>query len=69
MENTIFISISVLGMIVCVIILIRDIRTDRNTDQIESMSMYCYNNPACTEKTEHCDYCGTDTCMHHANYE
>jgi hypothetical protein len=67
MENPIFLFISFFALIICIATLIRDIKIDKETDRIESLSMYEYENPFCTEKSEHCDYCGTDNCIFHPN--
>ena len=70
--KTIYIIIAVIAEIVCVITLIRDYRTDRENDakyKLEDELSRYKPDPCDQEKTELCDYCMTDTCLHHANFD
>jgi hypothetical protein len=65
MENIIYILIAVLGMTIGLIVLIRDIKNDKESDRIYELMWF--RESSCTEKSEHCDYCGTDSCLYHPN--
>ena len=65
MDNLTAIFICVLCEIICIVTLIHDIREDRKTDRERKLEYF--RNEKCTEKTWHCDYCGTDGCGFHPN--
>lgn len=70
MENIILISVGIIIMAICVVVLIHDIKDDRENDRLEMKNyMKDFVNIPCTEKSEHCDYCGTDGCLYHPNNE
>jgi hypothetical protein len=68
MEKLIEIIFCIFIEIICIKILIHDRKEDRINDlKYKLEDRFNYKNIPCTEKSEHCDYCGTDSCIYHPN--